>query len=151
PRASRQHPESRLHGGGRLRRGRGKNRRRRDNVLLPILVRRFRGALILQPQFLRSDDPSVETAFADVVPSLPRFQPTDLKCCAAAPGSDQRAVSPIRIPYRGRSVIVGHGSTRCPGASVSRNRWAMVARISTASISAKDCPIHPRGPPPNGK
>ncbi len=55
------------------------------------------------------------------------------------------------MPDRGRSVMDASGSTRWPGSSTRRNRRAIAARISTASIVAKELPMHWRGPPPNGK
>ena len=55
------------------------------------------------------------------------------------------------IPSAGRSVTLSSGFTDAPGASRKRNRWAMVASNSVASIMANVLPMQRRGPPPNGK
>ena len=72
---------------------------------------------------------------------------TCLLCMNAAP----RGMGTTRMPLRGRSVILGWGTMVCPGTSASRQRRAMVASASTASIHAKDSPIHCLPPPPKGK
>ena len=57
----------------------------------------------------------------------------------------------IFMPYLGRNVISGSGSTRCPGTSFSFHLCPRVARSSTPSIQANDSPMHWRNPAPKGK
>src|ERR1022692_4332651 len=55
------------------------------------------------------------------------------------------------MPYLGRKVMSGSGSTRCPGTSLNFHFCARVASSNTPSIHASDSPMHCRTPAPNGK
>src|SRR5205823_12377949 len=57
----------------------------------------------------------------------------------------------ILIPYFGRRVMLGTGTTLCPGTMRKRNLCEIAASSNVASIIAKDAPTQERGPPPNGK
>src|SRR5262245_6411903 len=66
-------------------------------------------------------------------------------------GKFERRTRRIQGPGSGRNEMYGTGLTCWPGSRVSENRWAIVARSSTASIVANVLPMHWRGPPPKGK
>jgi hypothetical protein len=120
-----------------------------------------------QPLGVQGDDPfevakAVEFLDQALLPRLsslsraksssmgPAFAMASTVRCLGRSGSQRRATT-MRMPGSGRSVTYGVGVTRWPGRSVSRQRWAIVARTSTASIIANAFPMHCRGPPPKGK
>src|SRR5260370_22270921 len=57
----------------------------------------------------------------------------------------------MRMPYLGRRVTRGWGTTGKPGTRRGVKRWRMLATSSFVSISAKGMPMHMCGPPPKGK
>ena len=62
-----------------------------------------------------------------------------------------RECSVMRMPWRGRSVTSGSGTTSWPGTSCNRNFCASALITMAASISANPWPMQRRGPSPNGK
>jgi hypothetical protein len=56
-----------------------------------------------------------------------------------------------QTPFFGRKVMLPSVSTRSAFTKRIRNRCAMAANNSVASIIAKPAPMQTRGPPPNGK
>ena len=68
-----------------------------------------------------------------------------------SPLHGQRRSTVMGSPPSGRSVRRVFGFGQWPATGTKRSRRMSVAKITTASISAKDAPMQMRGPAPNGR